>query len=198
VTSVAEQPLFTTYNEADVRWFPRWADVQEETAARIADLVLVVVNVEAPVHVDVVVERVRRHYGLQRAGRRVRDAVLAGIREAVRRQTVTWLPATESIRRRSEFLTTSVDCEVEPRGLLQGGAIRQINHLCDPEIEAGVVRVVRAMVGASKDEVVTATARAFGYARNGQHVEGRMASAVDRLLAKHRLVERVGSLVLPD
>jgi len=61
-----------------------------------------------------------------------------------------------------------------------------------------MVRVVRAMVGASKDDVITTTARAFGYARTGHHVEGRMAQAIDRLLAARRLIERVGSLVLGD
>lgn len=198
VTSVAEQPLFATYTEADLHRFPRGTGLQEETSARIANLVAAVVNAEAPVHADVVVERVRRHYRLQRAGRRVRDAVLTGIREALQRRTVTWLPLIDSSGRRSEFLVTSVDCEFEPRGVLQDGTVRDSDHLCDQEIDAGVIRVVRAMVGASKDEVIIATARAFGYARTGQHVEGRMANAVDRLLATHRLVERVGSLVLRD
>lgn len=198
VTSAAEQPLFATYTEADLRRFPPGTDLREETSARVADLVAAVVNAEAPVHVDVVVERVRRHYRLQRAGRRVRDAVLEGVEEALQRRTATWLPPTDSSGRRSEFLVTSVDGEFEPRGALQDRTVRDIDHLCDQEIEAGVIRVVRAMVGASKDEAVTATARAFGYARTGQHVEGRMAKAVDRLLATHRLVERVGSLVLCD
>jgi len=198
VTSVGDQPLFATYTEADLRRFTRKTDLREETSARVADLVAAVVNAEAAVHVDVVVERVRRHHRLRRAGRRVRDAVLTAMREALRQRTITWLPLADSSGRRSEFLVTSVDCECEPRGLLQDGTVRDINHLCDQEIEAGVIRVVRAMVGASKDEVITATARAFGYARTGQHVEGRMAKAVDRLLATQRLLERVGSLVLRD
>lgn len=198
VPSAEEQPLFATYNEADIRRFPRRKDLREETSARVADLVAAVVNVEAPVHVDMVVERVRRHYQLHRAGSRVRDAVLGGIADALRRRTVTWLPLTDSTGRRSQFLVTTVDRSFEPRGVLQDGTVRGIDHLCDQEIEAGVIRVVRAMVGASKDEVITATARAFGYARTGQHVEGRMANAVDRLLARRRLVERVGSLVLQD
>lgn len=198
VTSASEQPLFSTYPEASLRRLPQGTDLREETPARVAELVAVVVNAEAPVHVDVVVERVRRHYGLQRAGRRVRDAVLAGIKEALRRRTVNWLPLMDSRGRWSEFLVISVECEFEPRGVLQDGTVRDIDHLCDQEIEVGVIRVVRAMVGASKNEVITATARAFGYARTGQHVEERMANAVDRLLATHRLVERVGSLVLGD
>lgn len=198
VTSAVKQPLFAMYTEADLRRFPRGKDLREETSARVADLVAAVVNAEAPVHVDLVVERVRRHYELQRAGRRVWDAVLKGIKEALRRRTATWLPLTNSSGQRSKFLITSVDCAFEPRGVLQDRTVRDIDRLCDQEIEAGVICVVRAMVGASKDEVIIATARAFGYDRTGQHVEGRMASAVDRLLVTHRLVERVGSLVLRD
>jgi len=41
--------------------------------------------------VDVVVERVRSHFHLQRAGRRVQDAVRAGIKEAVSGRTASWL-----------------------------------------------------------------------------------------------------------
>jgi len=198
VIAAAELPLFATYAQTDLSGFPRGEDLREETSGQVADLVAAVVDDEAPVHVDVVTDRVRRHYMLQRAGRRVRDAVLKGVREALRRSSITWLPLTGSSGRRSKFLVSSEDPEIEPRGLLQDGTVRDIHHLCDPEIEAGVIRVVRAMVGASREEVITATARAFGYARTGQHVEERMAMAVDRLLARHRLVERVGSLVLPD
>jgi len=198
VTSAAEQPLLATYVETDLRRFPPGKALQEESAARGADLVAAVVSVEGPVHVDVVVERIRSHYRLQRAGRRVRDAVERGLTEALRRGTVTWLPLLVTRGKRSEFLVASVNHALEPRGPLSDGTVRDVEHVCDQEIEAAVVRVVRAMVGAAKDEVITATARAFGYARTGEHVEGRMSKGVDRLLATQRLVERVGSLVVRD
>jgi hypothetical protein len=161
----------------------------------VASVVTAVVRTEAPVHIDVLVERVRGHFQLQRAGSRIQDAILAGIKEAVRGRAVNWL---SSPGRLNEFLVISLDREIVPRGALLDGTVRDIDHLPDQEIEAGVIRVVRAIVGASKDEVITATARAFGYARTGHHVEGRMAQAIDRLLATRRLIERVGSLVLGD
>lgn len=194
----ATGPLLATYSEADLLRFPRGTDLREESSTGVANLVAAVVDAEGPVHVDVVVERIRRQYRLQRAGSRVRDAVLKGMREALRRGTVTWLPPLVSTRRRSEFLVTSVDRAFEPRGPFQDATVRDIDHVCDQEIDAAVVRVVRAMVGATKGEAITATARAFGYARTGEHVEGRMGAAVDRLLAAGTLVERVGSLVLCD
>jgi len=198
VTSAGEQPLFATYAEADLhRFIPETTDLRGETPALMAKLVAAVVIAEAPVHVDVIIDRIRRIYGLQRAGRRVRDAVLMGVKEAVERQKARWLPQMKSSKKQSEFVVVSQNCQCTPRGALRDGTVRNVDQLCDQEIAEGILRVVRAMVGASKDEVIITTARAFGYARTGQQVEGRIADVVNWLLATHRLAERVGSLVLP-
>ncbi|MBI4569231.1 MAG: DUF3320 domain-containing protein [Planctomycetes bacterium] len=196
--SAAEPPPFRPYVEADLGRFPAGDDLLQNDAACIAELVAFVVSVEEPVHVDVVVERVRRHYGLQRAGNRVRDAVEAAVREAIRRETVRWLPSVAVAGEPREFLATKGNRGIEPRGPFPDGRKRNIDHLCDEEIEAGVVRVVREMVGGAREEVITATARAFGYARTGESVEARVSAAVDRLLATNRLVLRLGSLVARD
>lgn len=199
LTSAGEQSLFATYAEVELITFAQAAtDLRAESAELVAKLVVAVVVAEAPVHVDVVIDRIRRLYGLQRAGRRVRDAVLDGVKVAVGKQKARWLPKMDSNGQRSEFLVTSLDCQCEPRGALRDGTVRNIDQLCGQEIAAGILRVVRAMVGASKDDVIIATARAFGYARTGQQVEGRIANVINWLIAKQRLTERVGSLVLPD
>ena len=79
---------------------------------------------------------------------------------------------------------------------MEDGTVRKIEHVCDQEIDPVIVMVVTATVGAKRDETVIAAARALGYARTGNHVEDRMSSAVDRLLATGTLKERLGSLVL--
>jgi very-short-patch-repair endonuclease/DNA polymerase III delta prime subunit len=194
----APNSVLVPYAEADIRCFPHGTDLRKERAARIADLVAAIVKAEAPIHIDVVVERIRHHYQLQRAGNRVRDAVLLGARDALHRGIVEWLPLADSSGRRSDFLVTTLQQQITPRGPMQNGSVRDISYLSDQEIEAAVVRIVRAMVGASKRDVIIATARAFGYARTGEVVEGRVTKAVDRLLETGTLTERVGSLVVPD
>ena len=95
-----------------------------------------------------------------------------------------------------EFLVTKLDCAIEPRGPMEDGTVRKIEHVCDQEIDAMIVMVVTAMVGAKREEAIIAAARAFGYARTGSQVEDRMSEAVDRLLATAPLKDRLGSLVL--
>ncbi|MFH1023654.1 MAG: DUF3320 domain-containing protein [Planctomycetota bacterium] len=193
-----ERPLLATYVKVDLDCFANVTDLRQVPSSRVADMIDVVVKVEGPVHVDIVVERIRRHYRFGRAGRLVRDAVLAGLKVALRRGTVLWLPLLVSNKQRSDFLVVAADLEIVPRGPLQDGTVRDIDHLCDDEIEVAVVRVVRAMVGATKNEVVTTTARALGYARISDHIEKRICKSVDRLIETRKLVERVGSLVLCD
>jgi hypothetical protein len=190
--------LFDAYVEADLQDFRRNADLRQEDPSTIAALVLGVVRAEAPVHMDLVVERVRKHYWLQRAGNRVQDAVLAGLEVADRRGTVEWLPLPGSSGKESKFLVLPGKREVKPRGADEVGQVRGIEYVSDQEIAVGLIRVIRAIVGATRDEAVRATARAFGYARTGELVETRIRKVVDRLVAEGTLVERVGSLVLRD
>jgi very-short-patch-repair endonuclease len=184
------------YVVADLGAFPRYWDLRQTNPAFVAQIVKAVVETEGPVHVELVIERIREHYGLGRAGRVVREAVLAGISAAVRLRAVAWLPASGAGKGTDEFLIARPDCTIKPRGAMADGTVRKIEQISNQEIEAVIVQVVNAMVGASREETVISAARALGYARTGNHVESRMNDAVDRLLARHILKDSIGSLVV--
>jgi len=78
-----------------------------------------------------------------------------------------------------------------------GRALEQRGYRIQRQVGCAKYSIDIAIVGAARNEAITATARAFGYARTGDDIEGCISKAVDRLLAAGRLVERVGSLVLP-
>ena len=190
------EPQLPAYVKADLHRFSKPRDLREESPNNLAQLVAAVVETESPVHIELVIERIREHYALGRAGQLVREAVQAGISVALRIGLIRRLPALESGGEQDEFFVAKSDRKVEPRGPMQDGTVRKIEHVCDQEIDPVIVMVVSAMVGAKRDEAIMAAARAFGYARTGNHVEDRMSSAVDRLLATGTLKERLGSLVL--
>jgi len=198
VAPVADSIRLKPYIKADLQRFPKSHDLRVEDRRRIAQLVIEVAKTEGPVHTELVVERIREHCGFGRAGRRVRDAVLAGVYAAFQSRKIVELRAPGSIENQDEFFIAMSGGTVEPRGPAQDGTVRKIDHLCDQEIDAAIAKVVTAMVGATKEEVVIATARAFGYARTGSLVEDRISGAVDRLLAAGRLKDRLGSLVLAN
>jgi very-short-patch-repair endonuclease/DNA polymerase III delta prime subunit len=191
----ARQTL-SPYEYADLREFRSRLDIYTESAEKLAKLVEAVVAVESPVHEDLVVERIRNHYGLARAGSQVRTAIERGIGAAVRHSLVYWIPASGTAGRRSKFLAMSLTGAVRPRGQDVEGKVRNVDQIADPEIEATVRLVVAAMGGAGQEDIVVATARAFGYSRTGETVETRLRKCIQRMVSEGRLIDRLGSLVV--
>lgn len=189
------QGALATYVEASLGSRPVRRDLREERSLGLASLVETVVRAEGPVHVDVVVERLRRHYGVRRAGRRVRLAVMSGIEHALRSGSVRWLPELGGSGKRSAFLVPASVEQFAPRGPSGTGQLRRIDHICEQELDAAAVHVVRLLGGAGRADAILAAARALGYSRTGKSIEGRIGAALDRLMAEGRLAERMGSLV---
>lgn len=191
-----DDTLLPPYASADLTRFPRTGDLRQEIPSRVAELVAAVVKVESPVHVDLVVERVRDHYGLQRAGSRVREAVLRGVVKALRQGSIKKLERGETTEQK--FLASPEEAVRGARGPLADGSVRPIEHVSILELAAGVLRVARALGGAARHDLVRATARAFGYGRKGELVDRRISLAVDHVVASGTLVERMGSLVATE
>lgn len=201
IEQVREVPgvsLFVPYLFATLNSYRPRADLRDEAPSRLATLVEMIVRNEGPVHVDLVVERVRDHYGIQRAGHIIRGAIEAGIDVAVNGGAASWLDAKKGHRSRGTFLQSAAPEPVIPRGPGANGFVRSIEQISDAEIEAGMLCVVRSLFGSSREDAVVATAREFGFARLGQFVERRIAAAIDRLLARGEILERVGALVVRD
>ncbi|MEO5824671.1 MAG: DUF3320 domain-containing protein [Gemmatimonadales bacterium] len=192
----SRRPLLDRYEYADLRGFRSRGDIYTESPSLLAALVDAVVEVESPVHQDIVVERIRNHYGLARAGNQVRAAIAQGVNVAVRQSLVSWLPAPGSAGRHSQFLEPFLTAAIRPRGQDVEGKVRSIEHISDPEIDAAVRLVVTAMGGGAQEEVVIATARAFGYSRTGGLVEPRLRKCITRMVTEGRLRDRLGSLVV--
>jgi very-short-patch-repair endonuclease len=194
-TVTESSTLFPPYELASLRHFRSRGDLRDESPHIIADLASWVVQCEEPVHIDFVVERVRRHYDLQRAGIHVRTAVESGIELAIRFRRVERLPRLDGKRGVTEFLGSPGKGAPRPRSADASGVVRPIDRVSDQELAAGVLQVVRGLIGAPRDDVVVATARAFGYARTGGIVDSRLGLVIGELLRSGALVERLGSLV---
>ena len=107
---------FVPYEVADLRRFPSRIDLRDERAPILAVLVSAVVEAESPIREDLVLERIRLHYGLQRAGRIVREAVARGIDAALASRQVEWLDTATSQDRWDRFLVMPGVSQGEPRG----------------------------------------------------------------------------------
>ena len=188
------KPLFEEYREASLRDRSRGADLVRESPWRLASLVDRVLEVEGPVHRDLIVERVRMRYELRRAGKPEQERIDNELRSGAAGRRGE---AASSASDGPEVFWTVRDRPARPRRPAAGNAPRKIGHLADSELEAGVLLVAEKCFGAGLDDLVTQTAREFGFRRAGVEIRKLLSSVVRRLHRQGRLVQSGEAFVIP-
>lgn len=132
---------------------------------RLSAMIDHVIDTEGPIHEDVLVRRIARHHGFQRAGRQIRDRVV-GI--AKRRRG--WSKEDTGMF----FWRAGTDNDRVAPARFQGRDedLRKVEHICKEEIQA-----INALLSLRKDP--TEIARCIGIARLTQSTRKRLSKALD-------------------
>ncbi|MBC7166443.1 DUF3320 domain-containing protein, partial [Phenylobacterium sp.] len=155
---------------------------------QMAALVIQIVAVEGPIHIDELTTRVRTLWGLQRAGARIRATVEAGVR----------LAQDQGAIEGGAFLSApGVPVAPRDRSLVRSASLRKPELLPPQEVEAAVLAVVDANFGVAADEMFTAAARLFGFKATSAQLRAVLAEGLSRLEADGRLTLRQGLYVRP-
>lgn len=195
------EPLFDEYREASLGDLRTGldADLVQEAPGRLGRMLDRVLEIEGPIHRDLVIERVRERYGLRRAGRRIQERIERELRSR-RAAGLGPVPAEEASDGPNDepVFWTFRGQTGTPRRPAPGRAPRKIEHLADGELEAGVLLVAEKCFGAAPDDLVTQTAREFGFRRTGAEITKRLRETVARLLRSRRLERKGEALVVAD
>jgi very-short-patch-repair endonuclease/DNA polymerase III delta prime subunit len=148
----------------------------------MSNWVRAVVEVESPVHAQIISKRIREAAGLQRTGSRIREAVDQAIRSAAARGLV---------ERSGDFVWTQYAPETEPRDRSQlPSDERRIDFIAPEEIAGAIVMVVRASLGIEMSELVSEVAQVFGFGRTSADIEAVISDVVRRMCSSGPLVQR--------
>ncbi len=181
---VVQLPAYRAYQGG--REVVRASAAVDEHPDVLAELTRRAVEVESPVHVEQLYERLRGFYGHSRAGKRIRVALSRGISLAVKRGWVI---------RRGDFLwrANQESSDVKPRG--PGDVVRPPEHICAEEWEAAVLEVLSQLGATERSRATRVIASAvLGYNRISAGVRGHVMEAIDRLIATDRLLDLHGVL----
>ena len=148
-----------------------------------------VIEVEQPVHVDIVIDRIRTVYRIARTGKKIRARVMHAV-EQLCVDGVVWRDATTD-----EFLSLAGSAAPgEPRR----SAGRSIGHVASAEIDDGLLLIVTKTFGIDQSDLVREAARQFGWRRTGKDIERRLSEGTERLLNAGRLSIQANMLVASD
>lgn len=140
------------------------------------DMLVELVNVEAPVNIDYAIRRIAEAWGLGRVGHRVSSAG---------RQSVTQASRRGSLQVRGEFLwrpdQTLTRVRIpDPEDPLTR---RDIEEIAPEEIDVAIARLSEASAGLDEDQLIAQVARVLGFDRTG----GRIRSVLEqRVMAADR------------
>jgi hypothetical protein len=133
-----------------------------------------IVEVEGPVHIDLVIERLRQAWGVQRIGQQVRSAINAAISTFVRRA---------EIERHGSFLSLpEVEIDLVRAGSdEEPGSQRKIAHIPPDEIDLALSLAVDEAGSVDLDELKVFVTRAFGWKRMGADISAALDAGIRRL-----------------
>ncbi|CAM4383438.1 DUF3320 domain-containing protein [Comamonas aquatilis] len=158
---------------------PAELELHSVPTARLAQILLQVVEAEGPVHFDELTTRIRTLWGLQRAGNRIREALDAA------RQS---LLADQSISMEEEFLDIpGRSIRVRDRSAAASANLRKLECLPPAEIRQAIVATLHSNLGGQRDELPAAVARLLGLSAVTAPVRELILAQLDALHASAKL-----------
>ena len=154
----------------------------DETDYGLVERVIKVVQVEGPVHREVVLNRLRECYYPARLTRRVKHGIAVLIDGEVQRGT---------IQESGDFLW------VNPDQLAQGPRTlgdRTIEQIPPAELNQVVIDAANALFGSPRSELAKEVGRKYGFARTGTKIASAIDASVQRLLDSGQLVEEFSKI----
>ncbi|MDF1597037.1 MAG: DUF3320 domain-containing protein [Acidimicrobiia bacterium] len=155
---------------------------------RLEEALEEVVNVESPVHEEVVLRRIREANGVGRAGTRIRDAFNAAVKAGSRNRVVNRDP--------DGFLWLSGHPLTTVRAPVEGvpATVRAATEIPQTELQMAVCRLVADAKLVDRDELTSSVAKLFGWSRRGTEIAGALDLAVDTLIGNNQLIDAGGDL----
>ncbi len=164
---------FEKYAVAEIPVNSSESPLQLASFETLIGLVEEVVEVEGPVHMDQVIERLRICYGLGKVKGSTRSHVEDVIKSAVDRDR--FLSDGQFLWKTKEQLEGNVR---------RAGPRQDIYHINDTELMSALETTEELMYGGTKEEIIVETTRQLGYKRTGTRIRKRLGELFGRLTKK--------------
>ncbi len=174
-TEIPTQP----YVECERLMISMQNDIHNTPRRTLAEAVASIVAVEAPVHVDEVIRRIRTLWGLKRSGKLIREAITRGIRLA---NSSDDFP----VCLKGSFLWNDDQLECEPRCRQEREPLK-IELISDEEIGASILRTLELQFASRREAIPTTAARLLGFHQTSEQIRSRIDRVLDEMIKQGRI-----------
>ncbi|MBQ7324110.1 MAG: DUF4011 domain-containing protein [Clostridia bacterium] len=168
--SVANPFNFAYYAEAD--WTAAKHSRSKDQLTRLSETILHVLNVEQPMHMDLLYRRIAPSL----PEGKVTETARSRIDLAISRKLGTKI-AIDGDR----FIRLIPETPVTVRIPRQGDTPRPMEYIPTEEVAAAMVRIATHSIGINRDDLTLECARAFGFERKGPRIKAKTDAALQYL-----------------
>ncbi len=154
------------------KWWDRPTRRGNDNLSNIADMVLAVVKVEQPIHMELLYKRVGQGFTTGKATQGVRETIDIAIRERMKGEVVI----------EDQFIRLASLTTVQARRSGLGDPDRTIEYISIHEIAAAMEEVLVDAYGMDRSVLCSEAAKVFGFERTGAKIKQRTNEAVDYLV----------------
>ncbi len=169
-------------------------DIHEVRIDDLANLVTQVVDIEGPVHVDVIIARIVKLWHVSRTGSRIREAIVGAIRHARRAGAIR-----QSAMDGEHFFVVNDYIQpktIRDRSAVELAIVRKHDYLPLGELGRGVLAIVQEGITISRDECIKVLGDRLGYRRLTAGLNERLNGLIADLLEQRKLEKLDGKLRL--
>ncbi|MZG19780.1 DUF3320 domain-containing protein, partial [Streptomyces sp. SID5914] len=186
VDSGAERDWSAPYRTSRVEVSPRHELHTPEARPALRKVLAQVIEVEGPIHEDLLVQRAREAWGVGRAGNRIRDNV---------REVALALVRAGLVSSDGAFFDTVRRDTLKARTPQDGAPVRKVVHIAPDERYVALYELAAECPGMSQDELIKQACEFFGWRRTGKDIRDRLAADITALHQQGRFEggpDRVG------
>lgn len=187
VVDVPKSPLdeISNYEVSNLKQnFKVTGELHNQPAGDVARAVMEVVEVEGPIHYDEVVKRIRTHWGLSRAGRRI---------QAIMKEAVELTLMDGRVIRKGDFLYYK-DAPIMVRRRTGKQPVK-MDLISKEEIAAAIDMVLKAQYATEPDELIREVVRLFGAKLARGPAVNRVNSVIKSLIKAGEVEERPDGMI---
>ena len=140
-----------------------------QSPSLLAEAICQVVNVESPVHINLMILRIRTLWGLSKTGAKIKNAIEQGILFAEKNN---W------IQRNGDFLWSVDDKEITVRKRENP----KIEWICDEEITKAMELVLSLQGAITSDALISESVKYFGYKSKGKKIVEKIKPIIYKLI----------------
>ncbi len=185
--------LAEKYKVAELSISTNGLDLHAVPSHSMMDWIQRVVEVESPVHINVVAKRIANAAGFKKVGNRIQDAVKFAATQIARSESIQ-IKET-SFYETFLYWTGQKNITVRDRSELPNTS-RKFKLIAPEEIQEAIKLIVSESCGIEQDDLPRATCRLFGFKKVNWEMQDEIEGIIYKMIERGELIDKAGSLVL--